>query len=104
LFMVSPVFFADMADIIDDVDQPRLTKNIRRTLSMKKVFALILIMIMAATAMVACSRDAVEVTPTLVPATEVPTEAPTETPTEVPAAESTVEATAAAPANTDGMQ
>lgn len=60
---------------------------------MKKVFALILIMIITATAMVACSSKPAEVTPTAIPATDAPTQAPTETPTEVPAAEPTVEAT-----------
>lgn len=65
---------------------------------MKKVFALILIMIMVATAMVACSKDVVEVTPTEIPATEAVTDAPTETPTEVP--EATAEVTDA-PLETD---
>lgn len=55
---------------------------------MKKVFALILVMVMFALAMTACSSKPAETTPTEAPAaaTEAPTDAPAEEPTDAPAA------------------
>ena len=53
---------------------------------MKKVFALILVMVMFALAMTACSSKPAETTPTEAPAaTEAPTDAPAEEPTDAPA-------------------
>lgn len=55
---------------------------------MKKIIALVLVMMFAVIAMTACSNSTTKVTPTDAPATEAATEAPaaTEAATEAPAA------------------